>query len=97
MKTKDNLDRYLKEDIIRKIYNNELYLAEMIPQNDEYSEVSKRCNKLSRNLINKMQKEEKENFIKYIEQISIKESIEAQFQFELGFKTAIKIILEGLD
>ena len=31
----------------------------------------------------------------YIEYISERDSIEMEFQFELGFKTAIKLIVKG--
>ena len=33
----------------------------------------------------------------YLEQNNEKEGIEAEEQFKLGFKTAVKIIIEGLE
>ena len=96
MEIKEKLEEYLEEDIIEKIYDNELYLSEVSPKNKEYISVCKKCSNLSSYLVNKMVGKDKNKFLEYIEQNSIKESIEAEFQFKLGFKTAIKIILEGL-
>lgn len=39
----------------------------------------------------------KEVFLQYLEQNNEKEGIEAEEQFKLGFKTAVKIIIEGLE
>ena len=40
--------------------------------------------------------ETKEKFFEYQEKTNEKESIEAKEQFKLGFKTAVKLIIEGL-
>ena len=41
MKTKESLEKYLSEDVIGKIYNNELYLSQIIPDTKEYVELTK--------------------------------------------------------
>ena len=97
MKTKESLEKYLSEDVIGKIYNNELYLSQIIPDSKEYVELTKSNMNLAQYITKNVEGEVKTKFIKYMEQINIKEGIEAEEQFKLGFKTAIKLIMEGLE
>ena len=97
MKTKESLEKYLSEDVIGKIYNNELYFSQIIPDTKEYVELTKSNMNLAKYITKNVEGEVKTKFIKYMEQINIKEGIEAEEQFKLGFKTAIKLIMEGLE
>ena len=83
----------LEEDIINKIYRNNMEELQYINQTKEYIEVTKKIKKMEKMLFKEFTKE---NVTRYIEYINEKVSIEAENQFELGFKTAIKIILQAL-
>lgn len=96
MKIKEILNLDEKSNIINDLYNNQLYLSEKIPNTFEYLQVTKEIQKLSNNIINELDKKNKILFMKYSEKVNIKEALESEYQFELGFKTAIKIIIEGL-
>lgn len=97
MKIKNDLEDYLKEDLISKIYENSLYLAEILPREKEYYEISKKLVQLSNNVLQNIGGKTKRDFIDFIENVNGKEAIDAKHQFELGFKTAIKLIIEGLE
>ena len=97
MKTEEKVERYLNEDLIGKIYNNDLSLSQMLPNSKEYIELTKSNIELAKFVLKNLEGKAKQSFIQYMEQINIKEGIEAEEQFKLGFKTAIKIILEGLE
>lgn len=97
MKTKTNLKELLEEDLIGKIYNNNLYLAEYMPENKEYIKLSKSNVQLSKVIIENSDENLKDVFLKYVEQNSQKEGIDAEEQFKLGFRTAVKLIMEGLE
>jgi len=97
METKDYLEEYLKEDLISKIYENDLYLAEILPKEKEYYQISRKLVELSNNVLEMLEGKTKKEFMEYIEYVNIKEGIEAKHQFELGFKIAIKLIIEGLE
>ena len=89
MKSCDFLEDYLKEDFIGKIYYNDFDFAQQEPETQEYHEI-----------IDEIHKQEKEllrikEFKKYLENRNIKESMEAEEQFKLGFKTAVKLIIES--
>ena len=89
MKICDFLEDYLKEDFISKIYYNDFDFAERQPNTAEYDYVVKQIHNQEKELI-KVQ-----GFKKYLENRNIKESMEVEEQFKLGFKTAIKLILES--
>lgn len=93
METKE----YLEENIIDKIYNNDLYLSEILPDDEEYLMLNSEIKKLSNNILENLDKSNRNIFIKYMEKVNIKESIEARHQFKLGFKIAIKLIIEGMN
>lgn len=82
-----------EEDIIQKIYYNDLEELQKINQTEEYIEITKKMKKLEKVLFKEFTKE---NVTKYIEYTNEKISIEAENQFELGFKTAMKIIFQAL-
>lgn len=48
MKVESNLNELLEEDLIGKIYNNNLYLSEYVPENKEYFKLLNKNNKLSK-------------------------------------------------
>lgn len=88
---------YVMEDsennIIRKIYHNNMEELQMMNQSKEYIQISKKIKKLEKTLLKEFTEEKVK---KYIEYTNEKVSIEAESQFELGFKTAVKIILQAL-
>ena len=88
---------YVMEDsennIIRKIYHNNMEELQMMNQSKEYVQISKKIKKLEKILLKEFTEEKVE---KYIEYTNEKITIEAESQFELGFKTAVKIILQAL-
>ncbi len=88
---------YVMEDsennIIRKIYHNNMEELQMMNQSKEYVQISKKIKKLEKILLKEFTEEKVE---KYIEYTNEKISIEAESQFELGFKTAVKIILQAV-
>ena len=83
------LDDYLEDDMIGKIYRNDFNLAEQSPRTGEYIEIMQCIKKQEKELVNI------EGFKKYLETRNIKDAIEAEEQFKLGFKTAIRIIIES--
>lgn len=96
METKERLESYLSEDIIGKFYNNELYLSQILPKDKEYIRLTESNIRLAKDILKNLEGKSRSSFVQYMEQINIKEGIEAEEQFKLGFKTAIKLILEGL-
>ena len=92
MKINELLEKYLEEDedIIGKIYNSDLYFAEYQPKSEEYLEISKSVREQEKKLISN------KGFSEYLEMRNEKESIEVEEQFKLGFKTAIKLIMESV-
>ena len=89
MKTIDFLEDYLKEDLISKIYHNDCDFAEYEPTTPQYIKTRKYVREKEKELNNI------QGFKKYLEIRNIKESIEMEEQFKLGFKTAVKIIIES--
>lgn len=92
-----DFEEYVMEDsennIIRKIYHNNMEELQMMNQSEEYVQISKKIKKLEKTLLKEFTEEKVK---KYIEYTNEKVSIEAESQFELGFKTAVKIILQAL-
>lgn len=85
-----------QEDILAKIYYDNLYLSEEIPETEEYLEILESLRENSEGILEECEGDLRKKFIEYTENINIKEGLEAENQFKLGFKTAIKIIVEGL-
>ena len=94
MDIKEILCENMKDNIIKDLYLNNLYLSEKVPDTQEYKEITEKIKKAEKELLN-ISEDFKCNFREYIEYISERDSIEMEFQFELGFKTAIKLILKG--
>ena len=88
------LDKNIEEDIIKDLYLNNLYLSEKVPDTQEYKEITEKIKNIEKQLLN-MDDRLIKQFKEYIEYISETDSIEMEFQFELGFKTAIKLIVKG--
>ena len=86
---KDFLESYLNDDVIGKIYHGDLNLEEYQPVTVEYVTVNKYIRSQEKELLSV------QDFEKYLETRNIRDSIEAEEQFKLGFKTAIKIIMES--
>ena len=89
MKICDCLDEYLEEDFIKKMYYNDLNFAEQEPKTKEYRDIVKKIKKQEEKLV------KIKEFKDYLEDRNIKESMEAEEQFKLGFKTAVKLIIES--
>lgn len=89
MKICELLDEYFEDDLISKIYHNDCDFAEQVPITEEYVEIMKYIKKQEKELMYI------EGFKKYLEVRNIKESIEMEEQFKLGFKTAVRIIIES--
>lgn len=89
MKNKDFLEEYLEDDLISKIYRNDCDFTQKMIKSREYTEVLKNLKRKEKQLI------ELETFRKYLEIRNIKDSIEAEEQFKIGFKFAVKIIIES--
>lgn len=81
MKVESNLNELLEEDLIGKIYNNNLYLSEYVPENKEYFKLLNKNNKLSKFIKENLDDNMKEVFLQYLEQNNEKEGIEAEEQF----------------
>ena len=74
-----------------------MYLSQILPKNKEYIKLTKSNIDIAKSILAVLKAEDKNKFVQYMEQINIKEGIEAEEQFKLGFKTAIKIIIEAVD
>lgn len=90
-----DLNEWLEEDWIQNIYYGNTFLAEKIPDYAEYDAIIKKRDKLFAKITNENESIKKE-LNTYNEYSSIKESIEAEFEFKLGFKTAVCLIIQGL-
>lgn len=84
-----------EKDIIKKFYYNE-YINIYEANNKEFKIISKKIKKLESTISKKLNEKEKKDFEKYLEYINQRQSIDAENQFRNGFKTAIKVIIEGL-
>lgn len=82
-----------EEDIFKKIYYEEKF---MIRNSKEYNNISKKMKKLESNILIELSEKGKKDFENYLEYIFQRESIDAEEQFEIGFKTAVKIIIRSL-
>lgn len=96
MKILKNLEKDIDDNIIENLYLNNLFLSETVPEGQEYEKAKREISKLEKDIIKNSNLETKEKFFEYQEKTNEKESIEAKEQFKLGFKTAVKLIIEGL-
>lgn len=83
-----------KEDILEKLYYGDLFPTKEIPNDKEYfkilAEISDYTEEIRKN------EEIQQIFNELMEKITIKEGMEAENQFQLGFKMATKLIIEGM-
>lgn len=89
MKICNFLEDYLDEDVIGRIYHNDFNFAEQVPTTEEYAEIMQSIRQQEKGLSHV------EGFKEYLEIRNVKDGIEAEEQFKLGFKTAVKIIIES--
>ena len=93
-----------ERDIIKRIYYENNVLIE---NSKEYKAISKKIRKLEVNILDELRKLEvnildelsekgKKDFESYLEYVLQRESIDAENEFEKGFKIAVKIIIESL-
>ena len=93
MNLKMDLIENIEEDIICKIYHNDMEDLQANDKSKQYARITKKIKKIENKLYKKYPKE----YIKqYIEYINERNSIEAENQFKLGFKTAMKIVFQSL-
>lgn len=84
-----------EKDIIKKIYYNE-YINIYEDNKKDFKIISKKIRKLESTILKNLNEKGKKDFEKYLEYINQRQSIDAESQFRNGFKTAIKVIIEGL-
>ncbi len=87
------MEEYFDEDILKKIYYNELEALHEAPKDEEYVEITEKIIELEEILL---KGENKDCIKRYMEYINERVGIEAENQFKIGFKTAIKIIIQCL-
>ncbi len=95
-----NLNHFIEEkeeeDILKKIYYNDLDFSEKSPKTRTYQKIIKMIRKQEKEILAITNQEIHEKFKNYLEMRNEKDTIEAEEQFKLGFKTAIQIIMESL-
>lgn len=89
------LEKMLKDDFLKQIYYGEVYLSRENPDTPEYQKILQKI----RNLSEKIRRERgiRKYFEEYNEAIAIKESMETELHFKLGFKTAVRLLVYGLN
>ena len=87
------MEKKLEEDIISKIYYNDLEAVQELPNTIEYIKLTETLKNIEKSLL---KDSNKEDFKKYMEYINERSSMESENQFKLGFKLGIRIILEAL-
>lgn len=85
-----------KNSILKQIYNGELYPKEEIPKTKEFLMLARKKIKIENELLKIINQEQSKLFHNYMEIQSHLSSLDCENQFLLGFKTAIKILIEGL-
>ena len=83
--------RKTNEDWIKNIYYGEGSLAKKMPSSKEYYKLTKILNSIYTLLL--QEEELKEIMITLNDNLLAKKAIEAEFEFKLGFKTAIHLIM----
>lgn len=92
----DFVEKLNEEDTIKKIYYNDYSFSEKLPNTEEYKRVVRKLKKKEEKFLQKENEFFCKDFREYLEIRNIKEDLEAENQFELGFKLAIKIILDAI-
>lgn len=88
------LKELLKNDLLKQIYYGEIYLSRESPNTPEYRKTLQKMKSLSEKI--RRERGLEKCFDEYCEMMSIKESLETELHFEMGFKTAIRLILYGI-
>lgn len=84
--------------ILEKIYYGDFSPAKEIPKEEEYQEVLVKIKKFIKEIRENEKDAEKINlFDEFMETLAIKEGMEAENQFKLGFQLATKLIIEGME
>ena len=87
----------IKKDIIKEFYYDGLENIQSELNIKEYKKVSKKIRKIESDIFENLSKENRERIETYMEYITQRESIQAEHQYKVGFKTAIKLMLEVFD
>ena len=72
MNIKQFIEESCNESLIEKIYYNELYFQEYIPDSKEYEKANKKMLKASDFIMNNIDEKIKTKFIEYMENATIK-------------------------
>ena len=88
------MKKILNQNILREIYYNQFETSDAKIKDKEYKKISKEIRKIEKKILNSTNKAEKVHFERYFECITRRESLEAENQFKIGFKTAMKIVFE---
>lgn len=95
----------IEEDIIKELYygrlENEQNIIEKneinIRKYQEYKTIMKKIRKIENQIIKNVDDKTREKIEIYMECVTERESLVAEQQFKIGFKTAIKLIMEVFD
>ena len=95
------MSKYIKEEVevmLKEHKENEAKLTEIKLKEEEYQEILATI----RNFREKIRENEKDVekinlFDELMESLAIKEGMEAENQFKLGFQLATKLIIEGME
>lgn len=90
------LKEWLEEDWIQNIYYGNSLLAEKMPETVEYKKILEKRKRVLDKIVMKDGAIGSE-LEKYKEYSIIKEGIDAEFEFKLGFRTAICLIMQSLE
>lgn len=88
------MDLKIEKDVIKKIYYGGVENLKNNINEKEYRNISKKIRKIESQILENMNGACRERMETYMEFITARESIEAEYQFKEGFKTAIKLIIE---
>lgn len=87
----------VKKDKIKEFYYDGLENIQSEINIKEYKKISKKIRKIESDIFENSSKENRERIETYMEYITERESIQAEHQYKVGFKTAIKLMLEVFD
>lgn len=82
-------------EILKKLYNGDIKPKEE-KLGEEYLCLQQKNNKILRKIFNNIDSKTKELLEEYLERQSELESIDAENQFESGYKIGIKLIVAGI-
>ena len=84
--------------ILEKIYYGDFSPAKEIPKEEEYQEILATIRNFRAKIRENEKDVEKINlFDELMENLAIKEGMEAENQFKLGFQLATKLIIKGME